>query len=390
MRGMQSQNALIEQRLKDYPEERNWLAEQRGRQRTTWNREDEAYKRGVERLKFKDEADALDYMIKSSPSINWQNYPDSRQHLIDMGLNPAALPEPEAIYGQAMEAGVDPNQFFEAWKNKALMTGQQRLELIKKQADISAKGYTPKTREEALEFEREKAAVKEKWSASKSGLDEKGKPIFFQTNEKGETRLVGGVTPEPKKGMKVYDRDGNLIIDTTGGAEGGMTPKTKGAIEEKIMGGKEQLARIQAITAEFKPEYQETGTRLSATWTGIKAKLGRNVDPADAKELTEFKKYQRKSIENINLYIKELTGAQMSEKEASRLRLAQPDPGEHWWQGDDPITFKAKLDDIEKTARASVARYDYYLNKGLSEKEIKGIINSGTAIPLEALISQME
>ena len=143
IKGAQTQNILAEQRLQDYPEERKWLAEERGRQRTTWSREDEAYKRGVERLKFKDEADALDYMIKSSPMINWQNYPQSRQHLLDMGLNPATLPEPEAIYNQAMEAGVDPNQFFESWKNKALITGQQRLELIKTQADkISETGKT--------------------------------------------------------------------------------------------------------------------------------------------------------------------------------------------------------------------------------------------------------
>jgi len=169
-----------------------------------------------------------------------------------------------------------------------------------------------------------------------------------------------------------------------------MTRKNKGDIESKIVGGKEQLARMQTIVAEFKPEYLETGTRLSATWSSIKAKLGKNVSKQDAGKLTDFKKFQRKSIENINLYIKELTGAQMSEKEADRLRLAQPDPGENWWNGDDPITFKSKMDDVMKTTRASVARWEFYRSKGLGDNEIKAIITSDTGLNLTDMASRMK
>ena len=184
--------------------------------------------------------------------------------------------------------------------------------------------------------------------------------------------------------------DGSMEIIRGGAVGGDVTRKTKGAIESKIIGGKEQLARMHTIYNEFKPEYLETGTRLGAAWTSIKAKLGRNVDPQDAKTLTDFKKFQRKSIENINLYIKELTGAQMSEKEADRLRLAQPDPGENWWSGDDPITFKAKMDDVLKFTRASVARYEFYRSKGLDDNQIKAIINSDTGLNLEEMASKME
>jgi hypothetical protein len=191
-----------------------------------------------------------------------------------------------------------------------------------------------------------------------------------------------------KTGMKVYDKEGNLIVDTGGGPP--LTKPTQGKIEDKILSGKEQIARMEAIAKEFKPEYQQTGTRLQAAWTGIKAKLGKNVSPEDAKSLTGFKQYQRKSIENINLYIKEFTGAQMSEQEASRLRLAQPDPGEHWWQGDDPITFKGKVDDVIKASRAVVARYEYYRATGMNDAQIRDLINKNKAIPLEALMANME
>lgn len=216
-------------------------------------------------------------------------------------------------------------------------------------------GWKPATKEEKLGYEKDLAAIKAQY----------------------------------KKGMKVYDSEGNLILDTTGG-EQGLEKKTKGTIEEKLLGGHEQLSRMLAIKNEFKPEFQEVGTRLSAAWTGTKAFLGMKIPKEDKTLLTEFGKYRRKAIENINLYIKEITGAQMSEKEASRLRLAMPDPGEHWWQGDDPITFKAKMDDIVNIFRATIARFDYYKNKGLSDPEIISIIKSDKAISLDDIVKRMQ
>jgi hypothetical protein len=211
--------------------------------------------------------------------------------------------------------------------------------------------------------------------------------------QKGQMPPAGSV-PYKGKGMDIqFDPEtGRPISISQGGmpGTGQATVKTKGAIEEKLLGGKEQLARMSKISEEFKPEYQQTGTRLRNAWTGIKASLGKDVSPEDAKGMTEFKKFQRKAIENINLYIKEITGAQMSEQEASRLRLAQPDPGEKWYQGDDPISFKAKMDDVIRSTRASIARYEYYKAKGLEDSQIKAIVNTGTAIPLESLSSRMD
>ena len=237
------------------------------------------------------------------------------------------------------------------------------------------------------EKERIKAKYKDKgegtWSASKPGLDENGKQVFFQTNSKtGESRIVGGVSPEPKKGMRIQTTDGT-VIEVGGQAD--MTAKTKGDLEKKVIDGSEQFNRMQTIANEFKPEYQEIGSRLGAAWTDIQSKLGRDVDSKDASFLTDFKGYQRKSIENINLYIKEMTGAQMSEKEASRLRLAQPDPGEKWYKGDSPITFKSKMDDVLKYSRAAVARYKYYLSKGFTDSQIKQMINTNEARSLDEI-----
>jgi len=146
--------------------------------------------------------------------INWQNYPDSRQYLIDMGLNPAALPEPEAIYGQAMEAGADPSQFFEAWKNKALMTGQQRLELIKTQV-----GKTPETGKTRT-IQKGTKEITEEWTGStwrEVGKGPKWDPKESETKQSDVTKyelvMYGKLrpdlrgTPEYKKGFLAFARD---------------------------------------------------------------------------------------------------------------------------------------------------------------------------------------
>lgn len=190
------------------------------------------------------------------------------------------------------------------------------------------------------------------------------------------------------KGMKVTtNADGTVSIEM-GGDD--VTVKTKSDIEKKIIDGTEAFNRIKTISDTYKPEYQEIGNRLAMTWTGIQSKFGQPVKKEDANKLAEWKKHQRKSIENINLYIKELTGAQMSELEADRLRLAQPDPGEKWWQGDNPITYKAKIDDILKYSRASIARFEYYKNQGISPNKIKEMIDAGKVISLDDLVKGMK
>ena len=170
-----------------------------------------------------------------------------------------------------------------------------------------------------------------------------------------------------------------------------LTIKTRGAIEEKQMNYRESLTRIRGIAAKFKPEYQEVGSRFGAAFTSTKAWLGLKdqISKKDKTFLADYAKYKRRAIANINLYIKEITGAQMSEKEASRLRLAQPDPGEKWYQGDDPITFKSKLDDIVETTEAAIIRWDWYKQRGFTDQEIRDKVNNDTAMSLDDIIAKM-
>ena len=185
--------------------------------------------------------------------------------------------------------------------------------------------------------------------------------------ESKEWEPVGGI--KPPSGMSVrVNKDGSF--EFVQGAGAGMQRKTLGDIEEKLVGAREGLSRLRGIAAKFKPKFQEIPTRLGVAWTGLKARFGSgDVSSEDRKDLTEFADYRRDAISNINLYIKEITGAQMSEAEADRLRLAQPDPGEGIFSGDDPITFKAKLDSAIRDLEKAAVRYEHYLSQGITDPE---------------------
>ncbi len=188
------------------------------------------------------------------------------------------------------------------------------------------------------------------------------------------------------KGMKLtVGPDGEVSFQTGVGSDEGLSKKVRGNVEGKLVGALEGLARIGNIVKSFKPEYQEIPTRLGVAWTSLKEKFGVNVPKEDRAFLEEFSTYKQDALENINLYIKEITGAQMSEKEANRLRKAQPDPGEGLFDGDSPSVFKAKLVNQYKKLKLSTVRYSFYLKQGVDENTLGGMVKNGSVISLEQM-----
>ena len=183
--------------------------------------------------------------------------------------------------------------------------------------------------------------------------------------------------------MKIYDREGNLLVDM--GGSGDIQKKTIGDLEKKVINTNEGLVRISNIVKSFKPEYQEIPTRLGVAWTDIKEKMGVDISGEDQQRLEEFSVYKQDSLENINLYIKEITGVQMSEKEAKRLKKAQPNPGEGIFDGDSPSEFKAKLVNQYKKLRAVSARYNYYLTTGIDEATLNKMVSNGAVVSLDKM-----
>jgi hypothetical protein len=354
MQQSQQVNQLRGDQIANAPADRNYLMQQRAAQA-----EQQDYNKSQRPVA--EAKQGLMVLQQLAPGMDFKTYANNRDMLKqNTGLDDSFLPTPEQITQRAAQHGVTPEAAYAELQN--LWSGK-----------------APETEEP------------DQYHPPKEGVDENGKPVIYRVHKTtGEASIVPGIGPKPTKGMKIYDREGNLLVDMSGGGGPDLSKKSIAKIEGKVIDGSEQLARMNAIYSEYKPEYQEVGTRFKAAWTGTKAFLGIPVEEKDRLLLIDFSKFRRKAIENINLYIKELTGAQMSEKEADRLRLAQPDPGENWYKGDDPITFKAKMDDVVKTTRASVARWKYYKSKDYTDSQIKAIINKGDAIDLDAMAGRMQ
>ena len=357
MKGMQTQNLLAEQQLEAQPYKQKLTELGLHLERQLLDIEKQAFqlKRGD---KMETEVQVGDdiYVVKGYAENVSQVVPQIRKNLDQLDNN--TIP-----WAASLGVGIE-----------------------KKERKVSP--YGP----EALAFEKEKAGFKEsKWSAPKAGISD-GKNVFFQTNDQGGVRIVGGgIQPEPKKGMKIYDRDGNLLVDMGGGSGGGMSPKVKGDIQTKLLNAQEQFSRVSEIMKEYKPEFLQVPNRLGIAWTAVQEKwFKKELSEDEAKTLTDYQTFLSSAGENLNMYIKEITGAQMSEVEVHRLKLVPPDAGAKWWEGNSPTQFKAKADRILLAGRAAQARFNWYLNKGLQAEEIVKLIEFGAAKDINELMSAIE
>lgn len=190
---------------------------------------------------------------------------------------------------------------------------------------------------------------------------------YYQVNPKNGKREY--ISPNDEFLVEATPDGGFRIRKGPPGAAG-VTTKTQGDLEAKLLNAREQLVRLREVAAKFRPEFQEIPTRLGAAWTGLKARLGSGeIKGEDRRLLADFADYKRGALANVNLYIKEITGAQMSEAEANRLRQAVPDPGQTIFGGDDPITFESKLNSVLESAEKASVRYRHYLREGITDPD---------------------
>jgi len=136
--------------------------------------------------------------------------------------------------------------------------------------------------------------------------------------------------------------------------------KAIGTIESQILAASDGLRRLTAINEAFDPKMLTFGAKMEYQLLNFIDKIGFPISASDRQTMGNTAVFRRNAYEALNKYIKDITGAQMSEAEAKRLTKAFTDPDR-----DGPIRFKAKLDDLIKTGRETVARLSYLRHKGI-------------------------
>lgn len=132
--------------------------------------------------------------------------------------------------------------------------------------------------------------------------------------------------------------------------------------EEKATDG---LLRIRNVRASFDPSFLSYGTQAKMKLAEVQAKAGK-LDRATQEQLYRFATFRRDAAENINSAIKDNSGATVTDQELRRNLLALPNAGTGIFDGDDPVTFQAKIDRAEETLALGIARTRYLRQRGFT------------------------
>lgn len=201
--------------------------------------------------------------------------------------------------------------------------------------------------------------------------DNKGRIIAQQDAATGETkpdpRASKLLDPEELAQQKEIRAAGKTTISNTFTPNALQPGKTaQGKIDEGLMESGARQMRLDSIAASYKPEYQTIGTKLGVGWAALKEKGGANLSAKDQRSLTEFSQFKADSLNNLSMYIKDITGSAMSIQEAERIRKGMPDAGDGIFDGDSPTQFKSKLDGAIKNVKMAESRLVYLKRNGLS------------------------
>jgi len=187
---------------------------------------------------------------------------------------------------------------------------------------------------------------------------------------------MDNLTPAQRQAMAlnlVSPGMGNALLANDKGEK--FDKATKNKIEGKIFDTAEGMSRLDGIQKSFKPEFMTMGGGLKAGWIKMVDKIragGMKPTPEQTKYLTEYTQFKQDAWYNLNRYIKEITGAQMSEAEAARLMRSMPNPGTSFYDGDSPSEFKAKMDNSVRQLKLAAARYTYLRSARFKGKRMIG------------------
>lgn len=195
-----------------------------------------------------------------------------------------------------------------------------------------------------------------------------------------------------RSGMVIEsDGKGGFTVRTNVG-EGatGMTKGTQTDIQKELLNVKDRSVRLKDILGQFKGEYQTLAGKFKNKWLAGKEFAGFALNDDEKSYLSEYATYSQDAIENLNMYINEITGAAMSEIEAKRIRKAMPDPGDSVLSGDSATQFYSKTINAYKKTMAADARYTYYLKQGLTNNKIQEMVKSDSAMSLDRTMQLMD
>lgn len=199
--------------------------------------------------------------------------------------------------------------------------------------------------------------------------------------------FVGVGIFDPKEGFKVQTesgirplKGGERTVKTAGGLEDtGLTKKTTSELQNTLISSTSASDRIGSTIASFDKEFLTITGKAKFKALALADQAGIPLSDELKGELTKFAEFKSGALNDLNLYIKEITGAAMTVSEAERLRKTMPDP-----ENDGPTEFLAKMNKVYDETLLVRQRAMSALDQGLPDatsiplSEIKAQITDGT------------
>lgn len=195
--------------------------------------------------------------------------------------------------------------------------------------------------------------------------------------------FVGVGIFDPKEGFKVQTENGirtlkkgERTVSTSGGLEDtGLTKKTTTDLQNTLLSSTAASDRIAGTIASFDEDFLTLKGRTKFGALALADKTGIPLSDDLKGELSNFAEFKSGALNDLNLYIKEITGAAMTVSEAERLRKTMPDP-----ENDGPTEFLAKMNKVYNETLLVRQRAMAALDQGLP---------NATDIPLSEITAQI-
>jgi|TARA_R110000822_G_scaffold117610_2_gene249986 hypothetical protein len=172
-----------------------------------------------------------------------------------------------------------------------------------------------------------------------------GDGITFTTNADGSTTLqIGG----------------------SGSDSNNMEPKSKASLETMIINNSLNFESFKDIASKYRKEFSTLPIKTKVWYKKIQEGLGDwspfgDISDDDKQLIKDYTAWEQASYEAVNKYIKSITGAQMSEREADRIMKGFANVKDL-----SPTAYETKLNGILENALFSTIRSNLILRKGLN------------------------
>jgi hypothetical protein len=152
----------------------------------------------------------------------------------------------------------------------------------------------------------------------------------------------------------------NVTVNS-GALEPDLDKTVKKGLQETVLNSDVQLDLLHEIEAGFRPEFLQLKGQLKKSILETGEYLGKELSDQERQFVVDSTTFLSDTAENLNLYIKNISGAAVSAQEAERLAIAQPTAD------DSPTEYWAKLQGRIKKVNLARARANLALELGITD-----------------------